>query len=422
MNTMLASFVRTHWLMRASAQGLARHRDRLWRRLQPTLAATPALTPYVGTALEAMPISTPDEIRADYGRWNSLGLSHQRLHAAAQANEAGESGLVQGDVACGYSTGTSGTRGLFLASGNERDDYIGQSLARLLPLPALLRPQRIGLILRAGNDLYTDVGKAKRFAFKHFALALSDDALLAQVQAWQPSILIAPSHKLVLLAHAHIAGKLQLSALRHCFYGSEPMGGGERDWIGSTLGVRPDPIYQATEGFLAGACWFGRLHLNEHSLHVTKQPIAGTTAWQPIVTDLRRVSQPIVNLRLDDVLEDEVCGPCPCGYAGRTILPVMGRVSDLWRFGDCTILPRQISEAIEAHLAPGQIWQALGSPSQVTLHLPQILTPDAKAAVAHGVAAHLSLPCPVVISPEPPAAPSPKRRNILWQERANHGR
>ena len=37
-------------------------------------------------------------------------------------------------------------------------------------------------------------------------------------------------------------------------WGAEPMGVLERDWIGAALGVHPDPIYQATEGFLGAAC------------------------------------------------------------------------------------------------------------------------------------------------------------------------
>jgi putative adenylate-forming enzyme len=415
MNAMVASLMRTHCLMRASSQGLARHRARLWRRFQPTLAATPALKPHLGADLAEIPIVTPDIIRADYGRWNALGLTHQQLHAAAEANEAAGHGEMLNGVTCGYSTGTSGQRGLFIASAAERADYVGQSLARLLPLGALLRRQRIALVLRAGNNLYTDVDKAKRIAFAHFPLTLSDVALVSQMQAWQPTILIAPAHKLALFAKAQEAGRLHLSDMRHCFFGSEPMGNLERDWIGTAMGVRPDPIYQATEGFLAGACRFGRLHLNEHSLMISKRPIAGTMGWQPIVTDLRRTSQPIVNVCLDDFLEDDDRGPCPCGYAGRIILPVMGRVSDIWRFGELAITPRQISDAMESLIGAKMAWQAYGSPHLVTLHLDADLSDTDKAAIANGLAHRLALPCSVQVSGQPPNLPAPKRRRIFWE-------
>jgi putative adenylate-forming enzyme len=412
----LSSFVTTHMLMRASADGLAKQRAKLWGRLQPTLLATPALKAFVGHELSELPIVNPADIRSDYGAWNSLGLCHDQLLSAAQDSEDGGTGTVLPGVTCGFSTGSSGTRGLFVASAEERADYLGQSLARLLPLGTLMRPARIGLVLRANSDLYRDVGKASRFAFRHFPLTLSDTELMEQMQAWQPTILIAPAHKLRTLALAIEAGKLRLDQLQVCFSGSEPMSVAERGWIAGAMGVQPGFIYQATEGFLGGSCRFGRLHLNDHSVSIVEEPVAGTDGWRPIVTDLRRKSQPIVNVRLDDFLEDDDRGPCPCGYKGRVIGSVMGRVSDLWWLQGAVYSPRQITEAMDTLVGPNVDWQAVGCPDHASIALPPDWSVQAKADVCAGLKTRLALPIPVIASPNPPQAPAPKRRRIIWRE------
>lgn len=410
LGVMLSSFGRTRLLMRASQNGLARHREKLWQKFQAVLAATPALRAYVGKDLSQIPAVTPAAIRADYSQWNSLGLSHDQLHAAARDNEAGGRGEVLPSVSCGYSTGTSGQRGIFVASAAERADYIGQSLARLLPLRALLSRPRIALVLRASNDLYKDVGKSGRISFAHFPLTLDDAALVSGLAAFRPTILIAPTHKLVVLARSGLA-----LGLEHCFCGSEPMGAGERTAMAAALGVRPDPIYQATEGFLAGACRFGRLHLNDHSLVIEKEAVAGTNGWQPIVTDLRRTSQPILRVRLDDFIEDDDSGRCPCGYAGRMIAPVMGRVSELWRYGDSVFTPREITNAIEDCVPPLDEWQVTGRAQSVTMALPNDWNMTRKMHAADAFAKILALPVPVFLSPTSPSLPAPKRARILWQ-------
>lgn len=134
----LLAWLDTRRRMRADPAALARHRSRLWTRLHPALARTPALVDLAGRELADFPIVTPAEIRADYGRWNSLGLTDAALREAATRAEAGGTGEVVPGVIAGFSTGTSGQRGLFVASSAERAFYIGQSLARLLPASRLL--------------------------------------------------------------------------------------------------------------------------------------------------------------------------------------------------------------------------------------------------------------------------------------------
>lgn len=399
-----ASWLTTRLAMRQSAAGLARRRQRLWKALQPALARTPALAAYAGGPLQAVPIADTADLRADYGRWNSLGCTHEAIHTAAQDAETGGSGEVFPSVVAGYSTGSSGVRGVFLASAAERADYIGQILARVLPLSSLLSPMRVALMLRANSSLYSDSASRGR-AFLHLPLDLTPEDAAAQLSAFSPTVLIAPSSRLIWMAREVQAGRLALPALTRLFYGAEPMGVVEQQWVREILGVRPDPIYQATEGFLGAACLQGALHLNDHSLEIELEPVAGTRGFRPVVTDLRRTSQPIVRVRTDDYLELGVV-PCRCGYAGRVIRPVMGRVGDIWRFPDHVVTPADLMLVMEALLPPARPWQAIATPEFVELRLE---SQDRHSDLAEAVRLQLGLPVPVVLGRAAPEPPAPKR-------------
>lgn len=399
----LRSWWRTRRAMGMSPARLARWRQRQWQALQPALAATPALASHAGEPLSAFPVTDVADMRADYGRWNSLGLSDAALRMMADAAERGE---VSGAASAGWSTGSGGgTRGLFVASEDERADYIGQSLARLLLPSALLRRQRIALHLRAGGDLYSDVQRG-RIAFAHVPLESSAEEAQRAIEDLAPTVLIAPAHRLLAFAQ----GGAKFPHLRHLFHGSEPISGLERGLIADHFGMVPRGIWQATEGFLAADCSHGRLHLNDHAMEIELEPIPQTKAFRPIITDLRRRSQPVVRLRGDDLVEVDSHGPCPCGYAGRTILPIQGRVSDLWHFGDRSILPRKVVYAVETTLDAGPRWQAVAHADHAILRV----APDCQQDLAEKARAKLQslAQVPVTLAFDLPPWPGPKRRKV----------
>ena len=394
----------TRLAMAQDAQGLARRRAGLWRAFRPVMGRTPALAAYAGASLDGVPVTDAPQLRVDYGRWNSSGFSHAELHAAAADAEGGGSGEVRPGVVCGYSTGGGGARGLFVADQSERSEYIGQILARVLPAQALLRPMRIALILRANSRLYSDSsGPGRRFL--HLPLDLGALETMAALLRFGPTVLIAPASRLVELAEQGA----RLPFLERLFYGAEPMSDGERAWMRERLGLRPDPIYQATEGFIAAACAEGRLHLNEHSLVVELEAVAGTPGHRPIVTDLGRRTQPIVRVRTDDYIElDET--PCRCGYAGRVIRPIMGRVGDIWRYGDAPVTPARLAAAMDEIVPPPTAWQALARRDHVELRLGKTA---GAATAADALRRALDLPVPVWPSNAPLRRDGPKRRWMI---------
>jgi len=393
-----------------SRSDIARRQTILWRRFESVIARTPALSAYAGRPLQDLPVSTAATVRAAFGDWNTLGLDEAEVRAAAQAAERGEPAVLPAGLSAGLSTGSSGARGLFLASPRERAAYVGHALARLLPLDAPLRRWRIALCLRADSALYRDVGGAGRVAFDFIGLDMPAQERLARLEAFRPHVLIAPSHVLTDLARR--CTESPAWPLRRLFYGAEPMGEGERAWIGRRLGRRPDPIYQATEGFLGAACRFGVLHLNEDVLIIEREPVAGVNRFRPIVTDLRRTTQPVVRLRLDDLLEP--APPCRCGSPLQAVMGVEGRYDDLWRWGDVVIPPRAVEDALVAAVGPEQDWRVTAANDRVVIEIEATRAAEAKKAVEGLLDA--SPRRPVIALAGPPVPEGPKRRRVRWSD------
>lgn len=411
----LRAWLETRWAMAGvrSHVALERRQARLWRRMAPVVAATPALAPFAGKPLQALPPVSVATLRADFDRWNSAGLRHADALAAAFAAERGiaapeEPALLPGGIAAGLSTGTSGTRGLFLADAAERARYVGQSLARLLGVGDLIAGKRILLCLRADSALYRDVGSVGRFAFRFVALTLPPDDRAAAIAAFDPQVLIAPPHVLAALGRQD----LRLPSLERVFYGAEPMGDAERDWIAARVGVRPDPLYQATEGFLGAPCRLGTLHLNEHDMVIELVPVDGTDRFRPIVTDLRRTTQPIVRVMLDDLIAP-LDGGCDCGAVTRAIRPVEGRIADIWRWDGQAICPRTVEDRVAAALGPAADWRATASPAGVVVEAED--GGAARAALGALLAAR-GIDRPVGNRPFRGHGDAPKRRRVRWIE------
>lgn len=409
-----AAWLDARWsaLTLRTSRDVAARQARLWRRMQPVVAATPAVAHLAGQSLGQFPIMEPRDLRAGFAEWNTLGLTRDQAEAAARDAEGDGEGQVSSGVAAGFSTGSSGTPGLFLNSRAERAAYLGHLLARLLTVGDLFRPLRIALCLRADNRLYHDAGRTGRIRFLFVGLGEDAAARFKRLHAFGPDILIAPPHVLADLAHRTEAGHKTWS-LRRLFYGAEPMGAAERAWIGSVLKARPDPLYQATEGFIAAPCRHGTLHLNEDVLIIEREPVPGTDRFVPVVTDLRRTSQPMIRVRLGDLLQP-LGEPCACGSPLSAIYPVEGRLEDLWHWPGVTIPPRDVETAVSAALGAEVDWRATASTEGVVVEAEGLHAGRVAEAVTCLLAIH-SLHLPVTALPQAPIH-GVKRRRIRWSD------
>ncbi len=280
----------------------------------------------------SVPTVRKEETMARFDDANTAGVRlKEALAVAVRAErERDFAPLLSNGIAVGLSSGTSGHRGVFLASASERDAWAGAILARVLPPGGLLRRHRVAFFLRASSALYSRVGST-RIAFDYHDLLDPFGQHLARLNASPPSILVAPPSVLRMLA-AEIGGMLRIAPERVVSV-AEVLDDVDRIVIEEAFGAPVHEVYQATEGFLGATCPRGTLHLNETHLVVEREMLDGVR-FTPVVTDFSRRTQPVLRHALDDVLvlRDE---PCPCGSLMTALARVEGRRDDAF------VLPSQ---------------------------------------------------------------------------------
>jgi putative adenylate-forming enzyme len=262
-----------------------------------------------------------------------------------------------GDLTVGLSSGTSGNRGVFLASKVERLRWAGIILARALSqelLGKLLMPWRprlrIAFFLRANSNLYTTLNN-RRVAFSFYDLLKGVNNALERLNEQLPDILVGPPALLCALAEEVRTGRLRIQP-RQVISVADVLEDHDADLILKAFGVVPGQLYQATEGFLGYSCESDGLHLNECFVHVEQEWLdAGRRRFQPIITDFSRDTQLIVRYRLNDVLKVSA-DSCPCGRAELSLDAIEGRADEvLW-------LPSSLSGQAVA-IFPDQVRRAM---------------------------------------------------------------
>ena len=267
-------------------------------------------------------------------------------------------------ITVGLSSGTSGNRGLFLASSSERAIWVAAVLQRILGWS--FKKRKIAFFLRANSNLYSSV-QSNFLAFKYFDLLKPLQEHLARIQQVQPDIVVGQPSLLVRLAHAQNDGRISIRPQR-VFSVAEVLSTEDEALISQAFDIRVDQVYQCTEGLFGQTCAHGTLHLNEDWLIVEKEWL-DDTRFIPIITDLKRESQPVIRYRMNDILH---VGTCSCGSKMQAISRIEGRMDDVLELGGATIFPDFIRRAIVgAHpdITDYQVVQT--SPQTLTLFLPQ---------------------------------------------------
>lgn len=328
----LREFAMVRWLrpLRTRKSIMRRQRRLLTAHLRFLRRSSPYFRGLLTTGSFAdLPLMDKSIMMSRFDEINTVGVGRDDALALAIANErAREFDIDLGSNSVGLSSGTSGHRGLFVVSGAERDAWVGTVLARTLPRGRLLG-HRIALFLRADNTLYESVG-SKAVSFHYFDVYDDMHENIARLQAYRPTILVAPPSVLRMIARAADAGAYD--AIPQKVYSvAEVLELSDAGRIATSLNQpRIHQLYQCTEGFLAHTCEHGVIHLNEDNVLVQREQL-DAQRFTPIVTDLRRRAQPIVRYRLDDVLRERI-DPCPCGSALGAIERIEGREGDTLLF------------------------------------------------------------------------------------------
>ena len=266
------------------------------------------------------PIISKKEMMEHFSSLNTRGIDKEKALEFAQAEEESRRfNSMIGDVTVGLSSGTSGNRGIFLVSKQERLNWCGQMLAKTLP-SSVFKKQSVGLFLRANSELYKTV-QSKKIQFVFFDLQKSFDSLYDEWIQAKPDVVVAPPSVLRMLAERDIYMPKKIIA---CAESLDPL---DADLIEKAFDQKIHQIYQCTEGFLACTCKEGRLHLNEDLVLFEKEYVS-PGRFIPIITDLHRAAQPILRYRLDDVLVEDH-RKCSCGCVFQTIKGIEGRCDDV---------------------------------------------------------------------------------------------
>lgn len=323
--TVLRAYMAARWRMArwGNRAAIDRHQRReLARLLRDAARDLTYYNAYAGRAFDEWPVIDKAELLTHFSDMNRVGLSAETVHAAlAKGRERLAGHLI------GMSTGTSGNRGCYVITEQERFVWLGTILAKTLP-DALWQRHRVALALPSLSDLYQSATRGSRIDLRFFDLAAGPESWADEFEAFAPDTTVAPPKVLRWLAE-----RGQLGA-RNIFAGAEVLDPIDREVIEAATGHRVRQIYMATEGLFAVSCAHGTLHLCEDVVHFEfSRPDPDGALVSPIVTDFTRRAQGMIRYRMNDLLELDDA-PCPCGSAFQAVKRVEGRSDDAFLLSD----------------------------------------------------------------------------------------
>lgn len=277
---------------------------------------------------DSIPMISKTQFIEHFDEINTVGiLKKEALQVAITAENSRDFKSEINGITVGLSTGTSGKRGVFMASENERAMWAALVMSRVIK-PVFFKKQRIAFFLRANSNLYSSV-ESSFFEFHYFDIFRPIDELIKEVNDFQPHILAAQPSILVDIAMAQADKRINL-ILTQLISFAEVLHPDDKQLIQSQFTCQFSEVYQCTEGFLGATCEHGTMHLNEDFVKIEKETIEGNRFY-PIITDFSRQSQPVVKYRLDDVLIEK-SALCACGSQRMAIEAIIGRDDDILLF------------------------------------------------------------------------------------------
>ncbi|WP_058533062.1 F390 synthetase-related protein [Legionella saoudiensis] len=319
---LLYYYFKTQYLSQCfhSREQLAAYQDKRFNALvKNTLGKSSFYQPYLNKPFAEWPIINKKIMMQHFDEINTVNIKKDHaLEVALRAENSRDFSPLIDDLAVGLSSGTSGNRGLFLVSPQERDAWAGILLAKALP-QGLRKQERVAFFLRANNRLYTNLSKSKKIQFHFFDLLERFDLHKKRLTQLQPTIVSAPASVLLALAMHRVAIKP-----KKIFAVAEVLESRDAAIIENAFACPVSQVYQCTEGFLAiSDKRSNRLMMNEEFLIIEKEWI-DEHRFIPIITDLLRTTQPIIRYRLDDVLIEK-----PANGVFTQLAAIEGRVGDI---------------------------------------------------------------------------------------------
>ena len=324
------------------------------------------------TRLEDLPIAHKKALMGDFKSWvadPALELGSLRGFVADRANIA-EPWL--GRYMVWESSGSTGEPGLFVQDAAAMAVYDALEAVRrpvLRPLQRWLDPwglsERIAFVGATGGHFASTVSveRLRRLQpglsdrLRSFSFLQPIDALVAQLNAFRPTVLATYPSAAVLLAQERRCGRLKVS-LQEIWTGGEGFSRTRRAFVGKAFACPVANSYGASEFLsLAFECSLGVLHLNSDwailepvDAHGAAVPPgrAGTTT---LLTNLANHVQPLIRYDLGDRVT-LLASRCACG-SRLPAIEVEGRDDDTLVFRGARgappvkIVPLAVSTVLE---------------------------------------------------------------------------
>ena len=310
---------------------LERYQQRKWRKFcRKVLTHSPFYEQLAQAhaALGQFPTINKMGFMANFDAINTLGIAqNEAMQVALQAEMARDFSPELNGATVGLSTGTSGTRGLFLVSPTERAQWTAMVLRRVVPL-RLFKKQRVAFFLRANSNLYSSVQSAS-LEFRFFDIFQPIEQLVQDLAVFQPHILAAQPSVLGAIAEAQLAKQIDIQPELVISF-AEVLNPEDKAFVQKSFSAPLREVYQCTEGFLGVTCAHGTMHLNE-DIAIFEKKYLDETRFVPVITDFTRSSQPIIRYELNDILVEKT-EPCPCGSCFTALERIEGREDDILVF------------------------------------------------------------------------------------------
>ncbi|WP_299455368.1 F390 synthetase-related protein [uncultured Microscilla sp.] len=327
--------VQLRWRKPRTQEAKEKLQQKLWKRLQKKVLCHSGF--YRESAqnkqpLAAYPLMNKTRFMANFNAINTHRIEVQEAYnVALKAEQSRDFSPMLGKVTVGLSSGTSGNRGIFLATQAERAFWVAAVLDRVIGVS--LKKRKVAFFLRANSNLYDSV-KSRVLQFEFFDLYNDVSQHIARLNALKPHILVAQPSMLLELAQALEAGTLHIAPAKIISV-AEVLYPEDKAQLERAFRQTIHQVYQCTEGFLASSCSEGVLHFHEDFLIIEKKYLDEShTRFHPVITDLLRSSQPVVRYELNDIIVEEKA--CPCGQPTLAIAQIEGRADDVLHFIDTT--------------------------------------------------------------------------------------
>ena len=295
-----------------------------------------------------LPLMDKKVMMENFNKLNCVGIDRDKaLEIAINGEKSRNFEKKLNNISVGLSSGTSGARGLFIISDEERELWAGCVLAKFLPKGHILG-HRIAFFLRADNNLYETID-SKAIKFRYFDIMKDMNENLKTLNKYQPTIIVAPPSVLLLIAEAQENKKINVKPEKIISV-AEVLTKEDEKYFNKVFNLKTiHQAYQCTEGFLGYVCECGNIHINEDVVFIEKEYI-DKERFVPIITDFLRKSQPIIRYRLNDILVEDN-KKCPCGSPTMIIKKIEGREDDIFIFNgikekEITVFPDFISRCV----------------------------------------------------------------------------